>query len=111
MGGANRRPDLLERAPVIRRALVAEEPAAVGLLEPDVHLEPAVVGSARIRPTALVAVDAEPVAEIWRVRRPQPRPMGAVPPAPFCSEEPRYRACSERARHVPGWTPAHHRQP
>src|SRR5437763_3865752 len=80
--GAHRHPDLLERAPVVRRALVAQEPAAVRLLERDVHLQPAPVGAAGIGPSALVAVDAEPGPEIgWVVREPA-RSVCNVPPAP-----------------------------
>src|SRR4029077_12594739 len=67
--GAHGDPDLLERAPVIRRALVAEEPAAVGALERVIHLEAAPVRAAGIRPASFVAVDAHPVPELGRVVR------------------------------------------
>src|SRR4029079_5057599 len=80
---AHRNPDLLERAPVIRSALVAEEPAAVGLLEREIHLEPAPVRAARIGPAALVGGYAQPGREIGRVFRLPPRAMRATVPAPF----------------------------
>src|SRR5262249_26971539 len=80
--GAHRDPDLLECAPVIRGSLVAEEPAAVGLLEREVHLEPAPVRAAGIGPAALVPVDAQPVPEARRVLRVPPRLVCAVLPAP-----------------------------
>src|SRR5687768_6708433 len=38
---------------------------AVGPLERDVHLEPAVVGRVRVVPRPLVAVDAEPRGLVW----------------------------------------------
>src|SRR5690348_12611209 len=53
-------PDLLERAPVIRRPFVPQQPAAVGGLEAEIHLQPAPVRAGRIRPAALVVVDAHP---------------------------------------------------
>src|SRR5512133_3934779 len=86
---AHRDPDLLERAPVIRRALVTEEPAAVRLLEREVHLEAAPVRAAGIGPAALVAVNAEQGLVIRGVRRVPPRAVRAVPPAPNELPEPR----------------------
>ena len=59
-GGPCGDPDLLERRPVVRRALAAEQLAPVGALERDVHLQPAVVRRVRVVPGALVAVDAHP---------------------------------------------------
>src|SRR6476620_2610415 len=93
-------PDLLERAPVIRRALVAEEPAAVRLLEREVHLEAAPVRAAGIGPAALVVVDAIPGPQVRRVRRVPPRAVRAVPPAPDELPEPPEGACRRRARDV-----------
>jgi len=103
-------PDLLERAPVIRRALVVEEPAAVRLLEREVHLEAAPVRAPGIGPAALVVVDAIPGPQVRRVRRVPPSAVRAVPPAPDKLPEPPERACGRRARDV-GRVPAHHRQP
>src|SRR3954451_13791823 len=60
-------PDLLERRPVVGRALRPKERPAVGCLEPEIHLQTAVVGAAPVRPAALVVVDAE---ELIQVRRP-----------------------------------------
>src|SRR5881227_200904 len=114
--GAHRHPDLLERAPVVRRALVAEEPAAVRLLEREVHLQPSPVGAAGIGPAALVAVDAEPGPEIrWVVRAP-PRSVCDVPPTPLQPPQPPERASGERAsgkraRDVRRRAAAHDRQP
>src|SRR2546421_8349804 len=63
-GGAHRNPDLLERAPVIRRPLVPQEPAAVRRLEGEIHLQAAPVRPAGIPPASLVVVDAEPPREM-----------------------------------------------
>src|SRR5665647_2123629 len=78
-----RRPDLLERRPVVGRSLAGVEPAAVALLEAEVHLEPAVVRRAGVRPAGLVVVDAEELAQMGRVlgasvrlRRPLPPLLG-----------------------------------
>src|SRR5262249_54804897 len=96
--GTHRNPDLLERAPVIGCALVAEEPAAVGALEGVIHLEAAPVRAAGIRPAALVAVDAHPVPELgWVVREP-PGGVRTALPAPRELPEPHERACGEEAR-------------
>src|SRR6476646_11052133 len=103
-------PDLLERAPVIRRALVVEKPAAVRLLEREVHLEAAPVRAPGIGPAALVVVDAIPGPQVRRVRRVPPSAVRAVPPAPDKLPEPPERACGRRARDV-GRVSAHHRQP
>src|SRR3954470_12297387 len=92
---AHRDPDLLERAPVIRRAFVAKEPAAVRLLEREVHLEPAPVGAAGIGPAALVLVDAQPGPEIRWVARAPPRSVCDVPPAPLEPPQPLERASGE----------------
>src|SRR5436190_4401533 len=107
---AYRDPDLLERAPVIRRAFVTEQPATVGLLEREVHLQAAPVGATRIGPAALVVVDASPSPQVRWVRRVPPRAVRAVPPAPDDLPEPRERARGRRARDV-GRVPVHHRQP
>src|SRR5205814_381328 len=64
-----RRPDLLERRPAVGRSLVPEEPAAVRPLEAQVHLEPAVVRPAAVRPGGLVAVDAEKRVQMRRMPR------------------------------------------
>jgi hypothetical protein len=109
--GAHRDPDLLERAPVIRRPSVTEEPAAVRLLEREIHLEPAPVRTSRVAPTSLVAVDAEPTPEIGRMRRTPPRLVGAMPPAPFELMEPREGASGQQARGVRRRVAIHHRQP
>src|SRR4051794_41706503 len=79
-GGFLCRPDLLERRPVIGRPLRAQEPWRVRPLEPEVHLQPAVVGPAAVPPAALVAVDAE---ELGQMRRPLGEPPGGRrPPLP-----------------------------
>ena len=63
------RPDLLERCPAVCRALPAHEPRSVGPLEPEVHLETAVVAVAGVRaPAALEAMDAEPPSQVRRAR-------------------------------------------
>jgi len=49
------------RRPAVGRAVALEQVAAVGAHEPGVHLQAAVVRAVRIRPRALVAVDAHPV--------------------------------------------------
>src|SRR5205823_7841638 len=72
-------PDLLERRPVIGRALAQVEGAPVPQLEADVHLEPAVVRPAAVRPRRLVAVDAEPGRVVRRV---DGAPVGADRAAP-----------------------------
>src|SRR6266571_8573995 len=66
-GGPFGRPDLFERRPVVRRALRAQEPGRVRPLEPEVHLQAAVVGSAAVLPAALVAVDAEELSQMGRL--------------------------------------------
>src|SRR4051812_25745678 len=71
--GSFRRPDLLERRPVVGRALVPEEPGSVMALERDAHLQAAPVGVAGVRPAPLVAVDAEPIPQVRRVLGPNPR--------------------------------------
>src|SRR3954454_9324248 len=72
-GGFLRRPDLLERRPVVGRALRAQETRGVDALEPEIDLHPAVVGLDAVPPAALVAVDAEDLGE---VRRPFGEPPG-----------------------------------
>src|SRR4051812_5291077 len=75
-----RHPDLLERRPVVGRALRPKERPAVGGLEADVHLQAAVVRAAAVGPAALVAVDAEELPEMRRSLR---LPVGACgPPLP-----------------------------
>jgi hypothetical protein len=109
--GAHRDPDLLEWAPVIRRSLVAEEPAAVPLLEGEIHLEPAPVRAPGIGPAALVMVDAEPASEVgWMLGVP-PRAMRAVLPAPSDPPEPFERAGCKQARNSCRRTAVYHRQP
>src|SRR4051812_16742603 len=62
-----RRPHLLERRPAVGCALPLDEPGGIGSLEPQVHLEAAVVAVARVRaPAAFQAVDAEPRRQMWR---------------------------------------------
>src|SRR5205823_6350830 len=78
--GAFRRPDLLERRPVVGRSLAAQERRRVVRLERQVHLEAAVVGSAAVSPRRLVAVDAEPRAAVGRVERLPARMDGADAP-------------------------------
>src|SRR5215467_4228525 len=109
--GSHRDPDLLEWAPVIGRSLVVEEPGAVGLLEGEVHLEPAPVRAAGIGPAALVTVDAEPVREARRMVRVPPRLMRTVLPAPGDALEPRERPIGERARGARRRAAEHHRLP
>src|SRR5579859_855490 len=65
--GADGRPDLLERRPVVGRALEEEEPRRVRTLEAEIHLEAAVVRAAAVRPAPFVVVDAEPGREMRRV--------------------------------------------
>src|SRR5436305_4511716 len=79
--GFLRRPDLLERGPAVRGALPADEPGRIGPLEAEVHLEPAVVAVAGVRPPApFQAVDTEPGRQM---RRPQsPAAGGRRPPVP-----------------------------
>src|SRR5438034_3088767 len=108
---AHRDPDLLERAPVIRRALVAEEPAAVGALEREIHLEAAPVRAARIGPAALVAVDAEPAPKRGWVIRTPPGPVRAVPPVAGDLPEPSERVDGERARDARRRATLHDRLP
>src|SRR3954454_9082028 len=73
-------PDLLERRPVVGRALRPKERPAVGRLEPDVHLQPAVIRAAAVSPAALVVVDAEGLIQVRRPLRP---PVGHhSPPLP-----------------------------
>src|SRR5437764_8837415 len=75
-----RRPDLLERGPVVGRSLQSIEPAPVSLLEREAHLEPAPVRRAGVAPASLVAVDAEPVAQVRRAKRaPVCRPGPPLP--------------------------------
>ena len=75
-------PDLLERSPVVGRALAAQELPPVRPLEAEVHLEPAVVGRIRIVPAALVAVDAEPRRTMRRMTgAPQRADCASVPEA------------------------------
>src|SRR3954470_8040820 len=63
-------PDLLERRPVVGRALRPKERSAVGRLEPDVHLQAAVVRAATVGPASLVVVDAEELIQVGRTLRP-----------------------------------------
>src|SRR6266566_7769914 len=86
-GGFFRRPYLLERRPTVRRALPLHEPRGVGSLEPQVHLETAVVAVAGVRaPAAFEAVDAEPRRQVRRTdglamrgcRPPPPERHGAL---------------------------------
>src|SRR6266550_2499360 len=81
-----RRPDLLERRPAVRRAFPLDEPRSIGSLEPQVHLEAAVVAVAGVRaPPAFQAVDAEPRRKVRRTdglamsysRPPSPERHGA----------------------------------
>src|SRR5215475_1552419 len=97
MRGAHCDPDLLERAPVIRRSLVAEEPAPVLLLEGEIHLQAAPVRATRVAPAPLVAVDAEPVPQQGRVLRPPPGAVSSMLPAPGDLTEPRGRVGGQRA--------------
>lgn len=108
---AHRDPDLLEGTPVIRRALVAEEPGAVPLLKPQVHLEAAPIRATRIGPASLVAMDAEPGAERRWMRRAQPRPVRHVLPAPFESPEPGKRVPGQLARPARRRPTVHDREP
>ena len=62
-----RRPDLLERRPVVGRALGPHEPRRIRLLEPEIHLQAAVVGPAPVGPAALEAMDAEKCRLVGRV--------------------------------------------
>src|ERR1035437_4851524 len=75
-----RRPDLLERAPVVGRALAPEEPAAVALLEGPIQRQAAVEGRAGIRPAPLEVVDAEELVQVRRVLRLRIGPRQTVPP-------------------------------
>src|SRR5262245_24508377 len=64
-----RDPHLLERRPVVRRALPAQEIRAVALLERQIHLQAAVVRTACIPPRALVALETAPRGGVGRVLR------------------------------------------
>src|SRR5205823_1294989 len=75
-----RRPDLLERGPMVGSSLLAQEPPRVGVLEAEVHLEAAVVRAAGVRPAALVAMDTKECPEMRRVFRPPVDHVGAVLP-------------------------------
>src|SRR6266540_3371959 len=100
-----RRPHLLERRPVIGRALRPEEAPAECPLEADVHLEPAVVGAAAVPPTRLEAVDAKKCRPVRRVGRPPPR-LGGTP----LPEQDRFldvRNAHLVERPALGWGPAH----
>src|SRR5436305_12809324 len=77
---ALRRPDLLERRPVVGRSLATEQRRRVARLERDVHLEAAVVGSAAVAPRRLVAVDAEPGVAVGLMEGLPPRPLRADTP-------------------------------
>src|SRR2546421_8097945 len=79
-GGFFRRPDLLERRPVVGRPLRPQEPAGIGLLKAEVHLEAAVVGPAAVRPAPLVVMDAEERRLVRRVLCPPPGPRPPAPP-------------------------------
>ena len=95
---AHRGPDLLEWAPVVRRPPVAGEPAAVGRLEGEVHLQAAVVGAVRIGPASLVAVDAGPSLQLGRVVGSPPGCMLTAAPQASEVREPRERAGRRSAR-------------
>src|SRR5207237_4386276 len=103
-------PDLLERRPAVRCALPADEPRSVGPLEPEVHLEAAVVAVAGVRsPAALAAMDAEPPSQVRRARclsvrarRPSPPERHGAPDLrdAHLREHPALRRCS-RNSHQP----------
>src|ERR1041384_1403191 len=63
-GGAHGGPDLLERRPVVGRALDPEEARRVAPLERDVHLQAAVVRAVRVCPAGLVTMDTKPGGEM-----------------------------------------------
>src|SRR5205085_4590499 len=67
LAGFFRRPDLLQRRPVIGGSLQPVDPAAVPLLEGQAHLEAAPVGAADVVPGAFVVVDAHPLVHVRRV--------------------------------------------
>src|SRR5436305_9072987 len=64
-----RRPDLLQRRPVVGCPLEPVDPAAVPLLEAQAHLEAAPVRSADVVPGSFVVVDAHPLAHVRRALR------------------------------------------
>src|SRR5439155_17393407 len=71
LGRLLRRPDLLERRPAVGGAFPPDEPGRIGALEAEVHLEPAEVAVAGVRPpAALEAVDADPRPQMRRPHRP-----------------------------------------
>jgi hypothetical protein len=84
-------PHLLERRPVVRGALASEQVSAVSALEPEIHLQSAVVRRARIRPSPLEAVDAEPLTLVRRVLGTASRLRRNAPPH------------SDLVRRVKGW--------
>src|SRR6476646_9549451 len=90
--GTDGDPDLLECAPVVGGALVSQQPAAVPLLEAEVHLEAAPVRAARVRPAPLVVVDAEPRVELRRMVRSPPGRVFALSPGVREPAEPCDRA-------------------
>src|SRR5436190_7345554 len=69
-GGFFGDPDLLERRPVVGRPFRAQQPAAVALLEAEVHLEPAEVRASAVRPARLVPMDTKPRCQVRRAMRP-----------------------------------------
>src|SRR3954464_11451445 len=74
-GGFLRRPDLLERRPVVGRPLGAQKPRRIRPLEAEVHLEPAVIRRPRVGPAPFVVVDAEKRRQMRRMRGPDARNM------------------------------------
>src|SRR5690348_8625249 len=109
--GADRDPDLLERAPVVGGSLVLQEPAAVPGLEGVVHLQAAPVGAPGIGPAAFVVVDAKPAPQPgWMIRLP-PRPVLAPLPRPRELLEPLERVAGENTGVACRRTPVHHREP
>src|SRR5207302_10171928 len=67
LAGFFRRPDLLQRRPVVPRPLPLVDPPPVPLLDGEAHLETAPVGAADVVPGSFVVVDAHPLVHVRRV--------------------------------------------
>jgi hypothetical protein len=96
---------------MVRGALVPQEPAAIGGLEREIHLQATPVRAARVAPASLVAVNAEPGLEVRRMVGPPPGGVLPVPPFPRQLPEPRDRVRGQRTRSASGRPTVDHGQP